>query len=56
MFGIGTKELIIIAIVFIFLFGTKKIPELSKSLVEAIKHLRGAFKDSDEPKNTDKKK
>lgn len=46
MFGnIGTKEIIIIAVVFIILFGAKKIPELSKSLVESIRHLRGAFKD-----------
>ncbi len=46
MFGnIGTKEIVIIAIVFIILFGAKKIPELSKSLVESIRHLRGAFKD-----------
>lgn len=47
MFGnIGTKEIIIIAVVFIILFGSRKIPELSKSLVESIRHLRGAFKDA----------
>jgi sec-independent protein translocase protein TatA len=47
MFGnIGTKEIIIIAVIFIILFGAKKIPELSKSLVESIRHLRGAFKDT----------
>lgn len=46
MFGnIGTKELIIIAVIFVILFGAKKIPELSKSLVESIRHLRSAFKD-----------
>lgn len=43
--NIGTKEIVIIAIVFILLFGAKKIPELSKSLVESIRHLRSAFKD-----------
>lgn len=47
MFGnIGTKEIIIIAVIFVILFGAKKIPELSKSLVESIRHLRGAFKDN----------
>lgn len=47
MFGnIGTKEIVIIAIIFIVLFGAKKIPELSKSLVESIRHMRGAFKDA----------
>jgi sec-independent protein translocase protein TatA len=49
MFGLGTKELVILAVIFILLFGAKKIPELSKSLVDAIKHMRGAFKDIDEP-------
>lgn len=44
--SIGTKEIIIIAVIFILLFGAKKIPELSKSLVDSIRHLRGAFKDN----------
>ncbi len=49
MFGLGTKEIIIIAFIAILLFGSKKIPELAKSMVDAIKHIRGAFKsDSDE--------
>lgn len=48
MFGLGTKEIIIIAVVLVLLFGAKKIPELTKGVVEAIKHLRGAFKDDDE--------
>lgn len=59
MFGnIGTKEIVIIAVVFIILFGAKKIPELSKSLVESIKHLRGAFKDNPTDSNNkeDKKR
>jgi len=46
MFGLGTKELVILAIVLVLLFGTKKIPELAKSIVDAVRHLRGAFKDS----------
>jgi len=50
MWGLGTKELIIIAVIFILLFGAKKIPELAKSIVDAVKHMRGAFKDSDETK------
>lgn len=51
MFGLGTKELIVIAVLFILLFGAKKIPELAKSLVDSIRHMRGAFKDVDETKN-----
>jgi sec-independent protein translocase protein TatA len=45
MFGLGTKELIIIAVVLVLLFGAKKIPELAKSIVEAVRHLTGAFRD-----------
>lgn len=54
MFGLGTKEIIIIAVVFVLLFGSKKIPELAKDLVQAIKNLTGAFKDADEEKNKKK--
>jgi sec-independent protein translocase protein TatA len=57
MFGLGTREIIIIAVVAVLLFGAKKIPELAKSVVDAIRHLRGAFKDEgDVLGKTDKKK
>ena len=48
MFGLGTKEIIVIAIIFLILFGPKRIPELAKSLVDAIRHIRGAFKGATE--------
>ncbi len=44
MFGLGTKEIIIIAVVLIILFGVKKIPQLAKSIVEAIRLLKNTFK------------
>lgn len=47
MFGIGTKEIIIIAIVLVVLFGARKIPELAESLVESIRTLRKAFSSDD---------
>lgn len=56
MFGLGTKEIVIIAIIFIILFGPKKIPELTKSLVDSIKHVKGAFSSADEDKSDSKKK
>ena len=50
MFGLGTREIVLIVVVLVLLFGAKKIPELAKGLVDAIRHLRGAFKD--EPTGT----
>lgn len=48
MLGLGTKEIIIIAILAVLLFGSKKIPELTKSVADAIKHILGAFKSVDD--------
>ncbi|MBI2046424.1 MAG: twin-arginine translocase TatA/TatE family subunit [Parcubacteria group bacterium] len=47
MFGLGTNEIIILAIIFVFLFGAKKIPELARSIGEAGKQLRKGFSDDD---------
>lgn len=44
MFGLGTKEIIIIAVLIVVLFGSKKIPELTKNIVDAFKNLTGIFK------------
>jgi TatA/E family protein of Tat protein translocase len=57
MFGLGTKEIIIIAVVIVLLFGSKKIPELTKNIVEAFKNLTGAFKsaEADESGKSNKK-
>jgi len=51
MLGLGTRELIILAAIIVLLFGSRKIPEISRSIVEAIRHLRGAFKDEDSSQN-----
>jgi sec-independent protein translocase protein TatA len=56
MFGLGTKEIIIIAVVLVLLFGSKKIPELAKNVVDAFKHLTGAFKSNDNSKEESEKK
>ena len=54
MFGLGARELIILAAILVLLFGAKKIPELARSIGEAVRHIRNGF--SDEEKNkTDKK-
>jgi sec-independent protein translocase protein TatA len=48
MFGIGTKEIIIIAAVLVLLFGAKKVPELARGIGDAIRHIRNGFKDVEE--------
>jgi len=48
MFGLGTKEIIIIAAIIVLLFGAKKVPELAKGIGEAVRHIRNGFKDVDE--------
>lgn len=44
MFGIGNREIIIIAIVIVLLFGATKIPALAKGIAEAVNNLKGIFK------------
>lgn len=45
MFGLGTTELIIIAIILFFLFGAKKLPEIGKGLGGAIREFKKVKKD-----------
>ncbi len=45
--GIGTTEIIIVAIILLVLFGGKKLPELGKGLGDAIKEFRKSFKEED---------
>lgn len=54
MFGLGTRELIILAGILVLLFGSRKIPELARSLGEAGKHLRKAFSEDNGDKSDNK--
>lgn len=56
MFGLGTKELIIIAVILVLLFGAKKIPELANGIGQAIKNLRRGFGGSVDDKDQENKK
>lgn len=40
MGGVGTTEIIIIAVVLLILFGGKKLPELARGLGEAVKEFK----------------
>lgn len=55
MFGLGIKEILIIAVVLIVLFGSRKIPELAQSLVDAVRTMRKVFDSADEPSAVAKK-
>jgi sec-independent protein translocase protein TatA len=45
MLGLGIPELLIILLILLLLFGSKKLPELSKSLGESMKQLRKGFEE-----------
>jgi len=45
MFGFGTTELILIVGVIVLFFGANKVSELARNVAEAIKYIRGGFKD-----------
>jgi len=47
MFGLGSSEIIILAIILVLLFGAKKIPELARSLGEAVRHIKNGFSDDE---------
>ena len=55
MFGLGTKELIIIAGIVILLFGAKKLPELAKAIGQSIGIIRKGFNDDETTEQGSKK-
>jgi sec-independent protein translocase protein TatA len=53
IFGLGTTEIILIALVVLLLFGGKKIPELMKGLGKGVKSFKDGVKGVEEDLNTD---
>ena len=51
---IGPTELIVIIVVFVLLFGGKKIPDLAKGLGEGIRNFKNSIKSEEEPKDEKK--
>ena len=49
MFGLGTQEILIIALVVLLLFGGKKIPELMKGLGRGVKSFKEGMKEIEDP-------
>lgn len=53
---LGAPELIIVLVILLLLFGSKKLPALSRSLGESMRELRkGVSGNEDEKKNENKK-
>jgi sec-independent protein translocase protein TatA len=48
MFGLGTSEIILIALVILVLFGSKKIPEMMQGLGKGIREFKKASRDIEE--------
>lgn len=53
--GFGITELVIVLVIVILLFGTKKLRNLGSDLGGALKSFRGAMKDVDELEQSENK-
>jgi len=53
--SLGPTEIVVIIVVFVLLFGGKKIPELAKGLGEGIKNFKNSVKAEEEAKDQEKK-
>ena len=59
MFGLGTQEILVIALIILLLFGGKKIPELMKGLGKGVKSFKeglNSIEDEKEDKKEEDKK
>ena len=48
MFRLGVPELLVIAILVLFLFGGKKLPEMGKGIGEGIRNFKKSLKGDEE--------
>jgi len=47
MFGLGPKELIVLAAILVLLFGSKRIPELARDTGNTVKQIKGVFAEAE---------
>ena len=52
IFGLGTGEIILIVLVFLLLFGAKRIPDLMKSMGKGVKSFKEGMKEVEKEINT----
>jgi sec-independent protein translocase protein TatA len=43
--NIGTTELLVVAVLMLFLFGGRKLPELSKGVADSVREIKKAAKE-----------
>ncbi|MEI6847922.1 MAG: twin-arginine translocase TatA/TatE family subunit [Chlorobiaceae bacterium] len=48
MFGLGAQELILILLIIVLLFGSKKLPELARGLGKGMKEFKNAQHETEE--------
>jgi sec-independent protein translocase protein TatA len=59
MFGLGLPEILVLLMIFLFLFGAKKLPQIGEGLgktVKELKKIRDGKKAEKEKEKTDQKK
>ena len=56
MFGLGMQEILVIALIFLSLFGGKKIPELMKGLGKGVKSFKEGMNEVTEVEEKQEKK
>jgi sec-independent protein translocase protein TatA len=56
MYGIGVPEILIIAVILVFLFGAKRLPGIGEGLGKTIKEFRNIKKEMSGSKNKEEKK
>jgi sec-independent protein translocase protein TatA len=55
MLGLGLPELVIIAVIILFLFGARRLPEMGKGIGEGIKNFKKSIKSDESTANTNEK-
>ena len=54
MFGLGLPEILVILVIFLFLFGAKKLPQIGEGLGKTVRELRNIRSEKKSDKEKDK--